>query len=175
MQHGHARRWPASPDRPFTSRPTLEKTSRQSLQPRRPFSPLVKRRRRRRNLLLRFSLQHRATAGVGDAAFSSARATQTTHARRDGDWQDALQNGIARAQLGGRRPRCLVPTQAAADASPALLEFAPENSPLRGLASVLSARRRAALPPDTATRGRTVPNYRPRVDGISFTVHPLGS
>jgi hypothetical protein len=51
-----------------------------------------------------------------------------------------------------------LPTQAAAGASPALLAFTVFTTvhyPLRGLTSGLSARRRASLPPDTATRGWT--------------------
>ena len=58
--------------------------------------------------------------------------------------------------------------------SPALLEFTPEHSPLPGLLR-LSARRQAALPRDTVRRGWTVSQLPSGVDGISFTVHPLGS
>ena len=70
--------------------------------------------------------------------------------------------GIGR---GNWKLRRLVPMQAAKDASPAaLLAFPPDHSPLRVLASGLSARRRAA---DTAIRGRRHPNY-----GLGWTVLP---
>ena len=52
------------------------------------------------------------------------------------------------------------------------LASVPEWWPRRALASRLSARRRAALPLDTATRGRTASQLPSGVDGISFTVHP---
>jgi len=58
----------------------------------------------------------------------------------------------------------------AADASPALPGSVPERCPLR---CRLSARRRVASPP-RQPRGGRCPNYRPGVDGISFTVHPVG-
>jgi len=81
----------------------------------------------------------------------------------------------ARARRGRQRLPCLVPMQAAAGGSPALLALLLEQCPPPGLACRLSARRRVALPPDTATRGRTVSQLPSGVDGISFTVHPLGS
>jgi len=59
-------------------------------------------------------------------------------------------------------------------ASPALLMFTPNHSPLCGLARRLSTRWRAARLPYTASRGQT-PDGMPisvRMDGISFTVHP---
>jgi hypothetical protein len=75
---------------------------------------------------------------------------------------------------GSQKLWCLVATQAAATAgaSPALIAFTPDHSPIRGLTGGLSARRPAALPPDTATRGWTVSQLPSGVDGISFTVHP---
>ena len=52
------------------------------------------------------------------------------------------------------------------------LASVPEWWPCRALASRLSARRRAALPLDTAARGRTASQLPSGVDGTSFTVHP---
>src|SRR6185312_16107343 len=77
--------------------------------------------------------------------------------------------------LGGQRPRCLVPTQAAADASPALLKFLQRIIPF--VASRAGSLLAGGRPCRRTRRPRwqTVPQLPSEVDGISFTVHPLGS
>ena len=79
---------------------------------------------------------------------------------------------LSRATRRTRRQWCLVPAQAAAaaDASPACSQFLFQSGVLF-VASLAGS----PLPLHTSTRGWTVPQLPSGVDGISFTVHPLGS
>jgi hypothetical protein len=100
------------------------------------------------------------TEGSAAAASPGRRPSSCAPGRHGG--RPLARAPIERVRNGSQKLRCLVPTQVAAGASPALLAYSAEHYPLRDLASGLSARRRAALPPDT-TRGRGdgIPIYRP--------------
>jgi len=168
-QHGHGGRRPSSPPPLLPSSLTPERSHRA------PFDHPS-------NVTAGdFSLHHGVASVVGAAASPRLRHFYSEHkplplarvhlqARRARRTAEQA-SGMARATLQAEAAALGADVGGSGCLSGALASV-PEWWPRRALASRLSARRRAALPLDTAARGRTASQLPSEVDGTSFTVHP---